>query len=94
MESWNDDESIPNSEISKAINDLPVPEEIKYPTPGAATPVDKQADADTAAADLALDDGAGKVAPAAVRTAAKKAGPRKAAARLPKTPGKAAGATK
>lgn len=54
LDAWEEDESITNEEIVKAINELDVPEEVKYPTAGPDTS-DSTDDAD-AAAEGALND--------------------------------------
>ncbi len=96
LEQWDEDETIENKTIVDAINDLEVPEEIKFPIPAGAT-VDVEAEAAAKAADDAITDttvkvepapeaskqapGVGKAAGAAKTTAAKKAAPK-----APKTP--------
>lgn len=51
LEQWDEDQTIENSEIVKAINELAVPDEVKYPTP-------EEQKVDPAAADIerAADD--------------------------------------
>lgn len=53
MEMWEEDDNVTNEDIVKAINALDVPEEVKYPKPGADT-VDATASAEADAAEDAL----------------------------------------
>lgn len=55
LEQWDEDQTIENSEIVKAINELAVPDEVKYPTPEESKVDSVAADLEQAADDVVAD---------------------------------------